>query len=94
MNKKIYLSPPNVGDDEKKFLEKSFDSNWIAPVGPDLDIFEKEIADYAANMGFACALSSGTAALHLALRNCWYKERGYCFMSNPNFCCNCECDKI
>jgi dTDP-4-amino-4,6-dideoxygalactose transaminase len=63
---RIYLSPPDVGDVERQLLLEAFDSNWIAPVGPQLDAFEHEIAEYVGVSG-AVALSSGTAALHLAL---------------------------
>jgi dTDP-4-amino-4,6-dideoxygalactose transaminase len=63
----IYLSPPHVGDVERKLLLEAFDSNWVAPVGPDLDAFERQVADYV-EVGYAVALSSGTAALHLALQ--------------------------
>jgi dTDP-4-amino-4,6-dideoxygalactose transaminase len=63
---RIYLSPPDVGDLERKLLTEAFDSNWIAPVGPDLDAFEAQVADLV-GVRHAVALSSGTAALHLAL---------------------------
>ena len=62
----IYLSPPHVGDLERKRLLEAFDSNWVAPVGPDLNAFEGQIADLV-GVRHAVALSSGTAALHLAL---------------------------
>ena len=63
---RVYLSPPEVGADERRMLLAAFDSNWIAPLGPDVDAFE---AEFAARVGVAhaVALSSGTAALHLAL---------------------------
>ena len=63
---RIYLSPPEVGAEERRMLLEAFDSNWIAPTGPDLDAFEREMADEA-GVAHAVALSSGTAALHLAL---------------------------
>jgi dTDP-4-amino-4,6-dideoxygalactose transaminase len=63
---RIYLSPPEVGDEERRMLLDAFDSNWIAPVGPDIDAFERELAERV-GVGHAVALSSGTAALHLAL---------------------------
>lgn len=63
---RIYLSPPDVGPDERRLLLDAFDSNWIAPLGPHVDAFEEEFADYV-GVGHAAALSSGTAALHLAL---------------------------
>jgi dTDP-4-amino-4,6-dideoxygalactose transaminase len=63
---RIYLSPPDVGDVERRLLLQAFDSNWIAPMGPNVDAFEREMADYL-GVADAAALSSGTAALHLAL---------------------------
>jgi len=63
---RIYLSPPDVGDDERRSLLDAFDSNWIAPLGPHVDAFEREMAERIGVDG-AVALSSGTAALHLAL---------------------------
>ncbi|WIM94219.1 aminotransferase class I/II-fold pyridoxal phosphate-dependent enzyme [Actinoplanes oblitus] len=63
---RIYLSPPDVTDVERKLLLEAFDSNWVAPVGPDLDAFEAKCAELA-GVRHAVALSSGTAALHLAL---------------------------
>jgi pyridoxal phosphate-dependent aminotransferase EpsN len=66
-NKRIFLSPPHLGDMEKKFVEEAFESNWIAPLGPHVDTFEREMTDYL-GIGGAVALSSGTSAIHLALR--------------------------
>nr|WP_296063827.1 aminotransferase class I/II-fold pyridoxal phosphate-dependent enzyme [uncultured Actinoplanes sp.] len=63
---RIHLSPPDVGDVERKLLLEAFDSNWVAPAGPDLDAFEEQVADVV-GVRHAVALSSGTAALHLAL---------------------------
>jgi dTDP-4-amino-4,6-dideoxygalactose transaminase len=64
---RIYLSPPDVGATERALLLEAFDSNWIAPLGPHVDAFEAEVAAYV-GVGHAAALSSGTAALHLALQ--------------------------
>lgn len=66
-NKRIYLSPPHMSGYEESFIKDAFDSNWIAPVGPHVDAFEKEVAEYVGAKG-AVALSSGTAAIHLALK--------------------------
>ncbi|RPI57362.1 MAG: aminotransferase class I/II-fold pyridoxal phosphate-dependent enzyme [Acidobacteria bacterium] len=63
---RVYLSPPHVGAEERRLLLEAFESNWIAPVGPHLDRFEQEFAERLGLPG-AVALSSGTAALHLAL---------------------------
>ena len=65
--KKIYLSPPNMSSIEKNLLLNAFDSNWIAPLGPEVDKFEKEMSKYL-NISGSASLCSGTAGLHLALR--------------------------
>ena len=63
---KILLSPPEVGPQERELLLAAFDSNWVAPAGPDIDAFEGELSALTGATAVA-ALSSGTAALHLAL---------------------------
>ena len=63
---RIHLSPPDVSDVERDLLLEAFDSNWIAPLGPQVDAFEREFAAFL-GIADAAALSSGTAALHLAL---------------------------
>jgi len=68
MNNRLYLSPPHLSGREQEFVGKAIASNWIAPLGPDVDAFEKEIASYTGAVN-AVALSSGTAAIHLALIN-------------------------
>lgn len=64
--RKIWLSSPHIGNEEQKFVKEAFDSNWIAPLGPNVDAFEREMCGYLGS-GSAAALSSGTAAIHLAL---------------------------
>ena len=67
MNKKrIYLSPPHMGEKEFAFVKEAFDTNWIAPVGPHVDLFEKEFCELT-GAKYAAALSTGTSAIHLAL---------------------------
>ncbi|MBL0170007.1 MAG: aminotransferase class I/II-fold pyridoxal phosphate-dependent enzyme [Gemmatimonadaceae bacterium] len=66
MSDRIYLSPPHLGEDELALVTEAFRSNWIAPLGPHVDAFERELAAYV-ETPHAIALSSGTAALHLAL---------------------------
>ena len=65
-NARIYLSPPHMSGHELENIHDAFESNWIAPLGPHVDAFEKEFAEYI-GVPYAAALSSGTAALHLAL---------------------------
>jgi len=66
-NKRIYLSPPHMGEHEEQFVAEAFATNWIAPVGPHVDAFERELAEHVGISG-AVALCSGTAGIHLALR--------------------------
>lgn len=66
MNSKIWLSSPHMGGTEIKYVNEAFDTNWIAPLGPNVNGFEDELANYLKTSHVA-ALSSGTAALHLAL---------------------------
>lgn len=66
MKKRILLSSPHMSGNEMKYINEAFESNWIAPLGTNVDEFEKEIASYVGVKG-ALAVSSGTAAIHLAL---------------------------
>ena len=63
---RIYLSPPHMGGAERAFVTEAFNGNWIAPLGPNVDGFERDLQSYT-GAAHAAALSSGTAALHLAL---------------------------
>ena len=66
-NQRIWLSPPHMGGQELEFVKEAFESNWIAPLGPNVDGFEQQLQEVTHTRA-AAALSSGTAALHLALR--------------------------
>lgn len=66
LNVPILLSTPHLGDQERDFVEEAFRTNWVAPLGPNVDAFERELADHV-NVGHAAAVSSGTAAIHLGL---------------------------
>ena len=70
INSKIWLSSPHMGGTEQHFIKDAFDNNWIAPLGPNVDGFESDLSTYLSpNKDFyTAALISGTAALHLALR--------------------------
>jgi pyridoxal phosphate-dependent aminotransferase EpsN len=65
--KRIYLSSPHMSGNEQKYINQAFETNWIAPLGPNVDAFEKEMATYV-GVSEAVAVSTGTAAIHLALR--------------------------
>jgi dTDP-4-amino-4,6-dideoxygalactose transaminase len=67
MNSKIYLSSPHMGGTERKYVTDAFDTNWVAPLGPNVDGFESDLEDYLKEDVHVATLSSGTAAIHLAL---------------------------
>ncbi|CAM3347045.1 DegT/DnrJ/EryC1/StrS aminotransferase family protein [Zobellia roscoffensis] len=64
---KIWLSSPHMGGGEQKYVQEAFDTNWVAPLGPNVDNFEKSINQFVGGNVHVAALSSGTAAIHLAL---------------------------
>ncbi len=64
---KIWLSSPHMGGTEQDFVNEAFDANWIAPLGPNVTGFEKDLEKYLNNNSFVSVLSSGTAAIHLGL---------------------------
>jgi dTDP-4-amino-4,6-dideoxygalactose transaminase len=67
MDSRIYLSSPHMGGTELRYVNDAFDTNWIAPLGPNVEGFERSLEDYLGKGHYVAALSSGTAALHLAL---------------------------
>ena len=70
MNSKIWLSSPHMGGNELKYIHEAFDANWVAPLGPNVDGFEKDIEKFLNEDVKVAALSAGTAAIHLALIEC------------------------
>lgn len=70
MNSKIWLSSPHMGGNELKYIHEAFDSNWVAPLGPNVNGFEEDLSKYLDQNVHVAALSAGTAALHLALIEC------------------------
>ncbi|WP_103864240.1 DegT/DnrJ/EryC1/StrS aminotransferase family protein [Aquimarina sp. I32.4] len=67
-SKRIWLSSPHMGGSEQKFVKEAFDTNWVAPLGPNVNGFEDDLENYLQNGTHAAALSSGTASLHLGLK--------------------------
>jgi dTDP-4-amino-4,6-dideoxygalactose transaminase len=67
LENKIWLSSPHMGTNEETYVQEAFDTNWVAPLGPNVDAFEVAIENYIGQDVFVAALSSGTAAIHLAL---------------------------
>lgn len=81
---KIWLSPPHISDNEKKFVDEAFEQNWIAPVGPHINKFEDELSKVSEGFDVA-VLSSGTAAIHLALILLGVKNDDYVICSSFTF---------
>jgi dTDP-4-amino-4,6-dideoxygalactose transaminase len=96
---KIYLSSPDMSDEnyEMQYIKQAFDSNWIAPLGSNVDGFENEVAKYVGT-NYAAALSSGTASIHLALKVLGVTKGDYVFLSAFTFAGTCYpiiyCDAI
>ena len=82
--KRIYLSSPTMHGEEQAFVQSAFDTNWVAPLGPNVDAFENEMADYIGS-GYAAALSAGTAAIHLAVILAGVKEGDVVFAQSLTF---------
>lgn len=87
--KRIYLSSPTMHGEEQAFVGEAFGTNWVAPLGPNVNSFEKEIAAYT-GAGHAAALSSGTAAIHLALRILGVGQGDVVFASSLTFSATCN----
>ena len=85
MSDRIYLSSPTMHGEELKYVHEAFDTNWVAPLGPNVNAFEKEFADYLGEGVHAAALSSGTGAIHLALILAGVKRDDIVFGSDLTF---------
>src|SRR3990172_4544651 len=84
-NSRIYLSPPHLSGHELEFIRDAIESNWIAPLGPHVDAFEKEFSQFL-GLSSAVALSSETAALHLSMRLMGIKPGDEVICSTLSFC--------
>ena len=82
--KRIYLSCPTMHGEELEFIHEAFDTNWVAPLGPNVNEFEKEVVAYTGSKA-AAALSAGTAAIHLALKLADVKEGDVVLVSDLTF---------
>ena len=84
MSKRIFLSSPHMSGNEQKYINEAFATNWIAPLGPNVNAFEEELATYAGTAG-AAATSSGTVAIHLALELLGVEQGDTVFCSSLTF---------
>ena len=87
------MASPTMHGEEQKFVQEAFDTNWIAPLGPNVNGFEREMEAYT-GIAHCSALSAGTAALHLAVKLLEVGGRRYRDMSFADFCCNCESSRL
>lgn len=87
--KRIYLSSPTMHGKEQEFVKEAFDTNWVAPLGPNVTALEQEMAAYT-GAGYATALSSGTAAIHLALKLLNVRQGDVVFVSDLTFSASCN----
>ena len=74
MNKRIYLCLAHMGGKEQMYIKEAFDTNWVVPLGPNVNGFEKDLEDFVGEDKRVVALSAGTAAVHLALIACGVKR--------------------
>lgn len=89
LSQRIWLSSPHLGEEEIAFVDEAFKTNWIAPLGPNVDGFERELAAHV-GIGHAAALSSGTAALHLGLVLLGVQAGDTVFCSSLTFVASCN----
>ncbi len=87
--KRIFLSSPHMGGEEEILVKEAFDTNWIAPLGPHVDAFEKEVCDLIGAQA-AVALSSGTAAIHMSLKYLGVTRGDTVFCSALTFAASCN----
>jgi dTDP-4-amino-4,6-dideoxygalactose transaminase len=87
--KRIYLSSPTIHEEEQRFVQEAFDTNWVAPLGPNVNKLEEEMCAYTGS-GAAAALSAGTAAIHLSLRLLDLKPGDVVFVSDLTFSATCN----
>ncbi len=87
--KRIYLSSPHMGGLEEKFVKEAFITNWIAPLGTNVNMFEEEVAEYV-GAKTAAALVSGTSAIHLALKSIGIEPGNRIFCSSLTFAASCN----
>jgi dTDP-4-amino-4,6-dideoxygalactose transaminase len=84
INGRIWLSSPTMHGEEMKYIQEAFDTNWVAPLGANVDEFECQMADYL-GVRHATALVSGTAAIHLAVKLCGVQPGDVVFCSDLTF---------
>lgn len=86
MNKRIYLCLAHMSGQEQKYIQEAFDTNWVVPLGPNVNAFEEELEHFVGQDKKVVALSAGTAAMHLALIGCGVKASDEVLVQSFTFC--------
>ena len=86
INNRIWLSSPHMGGNEQSFVNLAFETNWVAPLGPNVNGFESDISTYLKQDVHAAVLTSGTAAIHIALRMLEVGECDVVMVQSFTFC--------
>ncbi len=88
--KRIYLCLAHMSGEEQRYIQEAFDTNWVVPLGPNVNGFEKDLEDFVAGNKQVVALSAGTAALHLALLACGVNTGDEVICQSFTFCASCN----
>lgn len=86
MNKRIYLCLAHMSGKEQAFIQEAFDTNWVVPLGPNVNGFEEDLKHFVGNNKEVVALSAGTAAVHLALLACGVGPGDEVIVQSFTFC--------
>ena len=86
MNKRIYLCLAHMSGKEQTFIQEAFDTNWVVPLGPNVNGFEEDLKHFVGNNKEVVVLSAGTAAVHLALLACGVGPRDEVIVQSFTFC--------
>ena len=86
MDKRIYLCLAHMSGNEQKYIQEAFDTNWVVPLGPNVNAFEEELEQFVGENKKVVALSAGTAAVHLALIACGVKAGDEVLVQSFTFC--------
>ena len=86
MNKRIYLCLAHMSGREMQYIQEAFDTNWVVPLGPNVNAFEKDLEEFVGENKHVVALSAGTAAVHLALLACGVGPGDEVLVQSFTFC--------
>ena len=90
MDKRIYLCLAHMSGEEQKYIQEAFDTNWVVPLGPNVNAFEQDLENFVGEDKKVVALSAGTAAVHLALVACGVQAGDEVICQSFTFCASCH----